>query len=143
MKKKIFATVVLVVLVCAFVFALTACNNAESIERRLIKAGYEVDGGYIGGESIDSEEEIQGLMWYLYGRKENSDGTYEIVTIYCFDKISQAKDVAALMNVGVGYLRGSAPSTRGPGWTYSEGYAVKQKGTLVLFGTSQAVKDAL
>ena len=64
MKKKIFATVVLVVLVCAFVFALTACNNAESIERRLIKAGYEVDGGYIGGESIDSEEEIQGLPVY-------------------------------------------------------------------------------
>lgn len=127
MKKKIFATVVLVVLVCAFVFALTACNNAESIERRLIKAGYEVDGGYIGGESIDSEEEIQGLMWYLYGRKENSDGTYEIVTIYSFDKISQAKDAAALMNEGAD----------------SEGYAVKQKGTLVLFGTSQAVKDAL
>lgn len=127
MKKKIFATVVLVVLVCAFVFALTACNNAESIERRLIKAGYEVDGGYIGGESIDSEEEIQGLMWYLYGKKENSDGTYEIVTIYSFDKISQAKDAAALMNEGAD----------------SEGYAVKQKGTLVLFGTSQAVKDAL
>lgn len=127
MKKKIFATVVLIVLVCAFVFALTACNNAESIERRLIKAGYEVDGGYIGGESIDSEEEIQGLMWYLYGRKENSDGTYEIVTIYSFDKISQAKDAAALMNEGAD----------------SEGYAVKQKGTLVLFGTSQAVKDAL
>ena len=127
MKKKIFATVVLVVLVCAFVFALTACNNAESIERRLIKAGYEVDGGYIGGESIDSEEEIQGLMWYLYGRKENSDGTYEIVTIYSFDKISQAKDAAALMNEGAD----------------SEGYAVKQKGTLVMFGTSQAVKDAL
>lgn len=127
MKKKIFATVVLVVLVCAFVFALTACNNAESIERRLIKAGYEVNGGYIGGESIDSEEEIQGLMWYLYGRKENSDGTYEIVTIYSFDKISQAKDAAALMNEGAD----------------SEGYAVKQKGTLVLFGTSQAVKDAL
>lgn len=127
MKKKIFATVVLVVLVCAFVFALTACNNAESIERRLIKAGYEVDGSYIGGESIDSEEEIQGLMWYLYGRKENSDGTYEIVTIYSFDKISQAKDAAALMNEGAD----------------SEGYAVKQKGTLVLFGTSQAVKDAL
>lgn len=127
MKKKIFATVVLIVLVCAFVFALTACNNAESIERRLIKAGYEVDGGYIGGKSIDSEEEIQGLMWYLYGRKENSDGTYEIVTIYSFDKISQAKDAAALMNEGAD----------------SEGYAVKQKGTLVLFGTSQAVKDAL
>lgn len=127
MKKKIFATVVLVVLVCAFVFALTACNNAESIERRLIKAGYEVDGGYIGGESIDSEEEIQGLMWYLYGRKENSDGAYEIVTIYSFDKISQAKDAAALMNEDAD----------------SEGYAVKQKGTLVLFGTSQAVKDAL
>lgn len=127
MKKKIFATVLLVVLVCAFVFALTACNNAESIERRLIKAGYEVDGGYIGGESIDSEEEIQGLMWYLYGRKENSDGTYEIVTIYSFDKISQAKDAAALMNEDAD----------------SEGYAVKQKGTLVLFGTSQAVKDAL
>ena len=127
MKKKIFATVVLVVLVCAFVFALTACNNAESIERRLIKAGYEVDGGYIGGESIDSEEEIQGLRWYLYGRKENSDGTYEIVTIYSFDKISQAKDAAALMNEGAD----------------SEGYAVKRKGTLVLFGTSQAVKDAL
>ena len=127
MKKKIFATVVLVVLVCAFVFALTACNNAESIEKRLIKAGYEVDGGYIGGESIDSEEEIQGLMWYLYGRKENSDGTYEIVTIYSFDKISQAKDAAALMNEDAD----------------SEGYAVKRKGTLVLFGTSQAVKDAL
>lgn len=127
MKKKIFATVVLVVLVCAFVFALTACNNAESIERRLIKAGYEVDGGYIGGESIDSEEEIQGLMWYLYGRKENSDGTYEIVTIYSFDMISQAKDAAALMNEDAD----------------SEGYAVKRKGTLVLFGTSQAVKDAL
>lgn len=127
MKKKIFATVVLVVLVCAFVFALTACNNAESIERRLVKAGYEVDGGYIGGESIDSEEEIQGLMWYLYGRKENSDGTYEIVTIYSFDKISQAKDAAALMNEDAD----------------SEGYAVKRKGTLVLFGTSQAVKDAL
>lgn len=127
MKKKIFATVVLIVLVCAFVFALTACNNAESIERRLIKAGYEVDGGYIGGKSIDSEEEIQGLMWYLYGRKENSDGAYEIVTIYSFDKISQAKDAAALMNEGAD----------------SEGYAVKQKGTLVLFGTSQAVKDAL
>ena len=127
MKKKIFATVVLVVLVCAFVFALTACNNAESIERRLIKAGYEVDGVYIGGESIDSEEEIQGLMWYLYGRKENSDGTYEIVTIYSFDKISQAKDAAALMNEDAD----------------SEGYAVKRKGTLVLFGTSQAVKDAL
>lgn len=127
MKKKIFATVVLVVLVCAFVFALTACNNAESIERRLVKAGYEVDGVYIGGESIDSEEEIQGLMWYLYGRKENSDGTYEIVTIYSFDKISQAKDAAALMNEDAD----------------SEGYAVKRKGTLVLFGTSQAVKDAL
>lgn len=127
MKKKIFATVVLVVLVCAFVFALTACNNAESIERRLIKAGYEVDGVYIGGESIDSEEEIQGLMWYLYGKKENSDGTYEIVTIYSFDKISQAKDAAALMNEDAD----------------SEGYAVKRKGTLVLFGTSQAVKDAL
>lgn len=127
MKKKIFATIVLVVLVCAFVFALTACNNAESIERRLIKAGYEVDGVYIGGESIDSEEEIQGLMWYLYGRKENSDGTYEIVTIYSFDKISQAKDAAALMNEDAD----------------SEGYAVKRKGTLVLFGTSQAVKDAL
>lgn len=127
MKKKIFATVVLVVMVCAFVFALTACNNAESIERRLIKAGYEVGGGYIGGESIDSEEEIQGLMWYLSGRKENSDGTYEIVTIYSFDKISQAKDAAALMNEDAD----------------SEGYAVKRKGTLVLFGTSQAVKDAL
>ena len=49
MKKKIFATVVLVVLICAFVFALTACNNAESIVRRFIIAGNEVAGGYIGG----------------------------------------------------------------------------------------------
>ena len=127
MKKKIFATVVLVVLVCAFVFALTACNNAESIEKRLVKAGFTVEGGYVG-DSQDAEIP-EGLQWYLSADRVNQlTMTEDYVAVYCFEKSAQAKSYASLIK------RES---------DMDQSRQIEVKGKLIFTGTKNGVEAAM
>lgn len=128
--KKFITTAVLLVAIVTLVLALTACNNANSIERRLLKDGYEVEGNYLGGKVLDLDEDvaIEGLMWYLSAGKESAEGDGEYVEVYSFDKNSQAKSAFDYFEAN---FKGS------------EGYTVKKSGKLVVLGTEAAVKTAL
>lgn len=128
--KKFITTAVLLVAIVTLVLALTACNNANSIERRLLKDGYEVEGNYLGGKVLDLDENvaIEGLMWYLSAGKESAEGDGEYVEVYSFDKNSQAKSAFDYFEAN---FKGS------------EGYSVKKSGKLVVLGTDAAVKTAL
>lgn len=128
--KKFITTAVLLVAIVTLVLALTACNNANSIERRLLKDGYEVEGNYLGGKVLDLDEDvaIEGLMWYLSAGKESAEGDGEYVEVYSFDKNSQAKSAFDYFEAN---FKGS------------EGYSVKKSGKLVVLGTEAAVKTAL
>ena len=106
---------------------LSACNNVRSIESRLLKEGYEVDGSYLGGEvfELDDDVNVDGLMWYLSAGKESAEGDGEV---YSFDKNSQAKSAFDYFEAN---FKGS------------EGYTVKKSGKIVAVGTVNAVKTAL
>lgn len=130
MKKKIVAVAALIIIICALALVLSACNNANSIERRLLKDGYEVEGNYLGGKVLDLDEDvaIEGLMWYLSAGKESAEGDGEYVQVYSFDKNSQAKSAFDYFEAN---FKGS------------EGYTVKKSGNIVAIGTVNAVKTAL
>lgn len=130
MKKKIVAVAALIIIICALALVLSACNNVRSIESRLLKEGYEVDGDYLGGKVLDLDEDvaIEGLMWYLSAGKESAEGDGEYVQVYSFDKNSQAKSAFDYFEAN---FKGS------------EGYTVKKSGNIVAVGTVNAVKTAL
>lgn len=130
MKKKILTIAALIAVVCAVALALVACNSVKSIEDRLVKDGYEVDGYYLGGDAIEVDDttELEGLMWYLGAYKESDDGTYEQVTVYSFDKNSQAK---------------SAFDYFSDYYKDFDDFTVKKSGNIVAIGTVNAVKTAL
>ena len=90
MKKKVALIVLVLVIVAASVVALAACNNATSIEKRLVKAGFTVEGGYVGN-SQDAEMP-EGLQWYLSADRVNQRTmTEDYVAVYCFEKAAQKK----------------------------------------------------
>lgn len=130
MKRKIVAAAAIIMVICALALVLTACNNAQSIENRLVKAGYQVGGDYLGGEAVEMDEDVTlgDVMWALYAYKETEDGSYYYVTLYSFDKNSQAK---AALDYFTEYYKDS------------EGYAVKKSGKIVAAGSEEAVKIAL
>ena len=97
MKKKVALIALVLVIVAASVVALAACNNATSIEKRLVKAGFTVEeGGYVG-DSQDAEMP-EGLQWYLSAERVSQlTMTEDYVAVYCFEKAAQAKSYASLI----------------------------------------------
>ena len=130
MKKKIVAVAALIIIICALALVLSACNNVRSIESRLLKEGYEVEGSYLGGEvlELDDDVNVDGLMWYLFAEKDDETASDDYVSIYSFEKNSQAKTV---LDYFAKYYKDL------------DGYTVKRSGKIVAIGTVNAVKTAL
>lgn len=126
MKKKIIALVAIVALIAIVAVCLTACN-ADSIEKKLDKAGYTV-------QVYDSEEDKEkGIEWVVSGSKGDiSIGggvnvDYDFVTVTKFAKTEDAKKaVEEAEESGV-----------------DEGMTIKRIGKIVYAGTEQGVKDAM
>ena len=124
MNKKVIALVAIVALIAIVAVCLTACN-AESIEKKLDKAGYTV-------QVFDSEEDKEeGIEWMVSGSKgEVSIGggvDYDYVTVTKFAKTEDAKKAVE----------------EAEEWGLDEGMAIKRIGKIVYAGTEQGVKDAM
>lgn len=128
MKKKVALIVLVLVIVAASVVALAACNNATSIEKRLVKAGFTVEeGGYVG-DSQDAEMP-EGLQWYLSAERVSQlTMTEDYVAVYCFEKAAQAKSYASLIK-------------REAGADLS--MQIEVKGKLIFMGTKNGVEAAM
>ena len=128
MKKKVALIVLVLVIVAASVVALTACNNATSIEKRLVKAGFTVEeGGYVG-DSQDAEMP-EGLQWYLSAERVSQPTmTEDYVAVHCFEKAAQAKSYASLIKREAG----ADPSMQ-----------IEVKGKLIFVGTKNGVEAAM
>ena len=128
MKKKVALIVLVLVIVAASVVALAACNNATSIEKRLVKAGFTVEeGGYVG-DSQDAEMP-EGLQWYLSAERVSQlTMTEDYVAVYCFEKAAQAKSYASLIKREAG----ADPSMQ-----------IEVKGKLIFVGTKNGVEAAM
>lgn len=128
MKKKVALIVLVLVIVAASVVALAACNNATSIEKRLVKAGFTVEeGGYVG-DSQDAEMP-EGLQWYLSAERVSQlTMTEDYVAVYCFEKAAQAKSFASLIKREAG-----ADSSM----------QIEVKGKLIFMGTKNGVEAAM
>lgn len=128
MKKKVALIVLVLVIVAASVVALAACNNATSIEKRLVKAGFTVEeGGYVG-DSQDAEMP-EGLQWYLSAERVSQlTMTEDYVAVYCFEKAAQAKSYASLIKREAG----ADPSMQ-----------IEVKGKLIFMGTKNGVEAAM
>ena len=111
----------------ASVVALAACNNATSIEKRLVKAGFTVEGGYVG-DSQDAEMP-EGLQWYLSAERVNQlTMTEDYVAVYCFEKAAQAKSYASLIKREAGM---------------DQSMQIEVKGKLIFVGTKNGVEAAM
>ena len=128
MKKKVALIVLVLVIVAASVVALAACNNATSIEKRLVKAGFTVEGGGYVGDSQDAEMP-EGLQWYLSAERVSQlTMTEDYVAVYCFEKAAQAKSYASLIKREAG-----ADSSM----------QIEVKGKLIFMGTKNGVEAAM
>lgn len=128
MKKKVALIVLVLVIVAASVVALAACNNATSIEKRLVKAGFTVEeGGYVG-DSQDAEMP-EGLQWYLSAERVSQlTMTEDYVAVYCFEKAAQAKSYASLIKREAGA---------------DTSMQIEVKGKLIFMGTKNGVEAAM
>ena len=128
MKKKVALIVLVLVIVAASVVALAACNNATSIEKRLVKAGFTVEeGGYVG-DSQDAEMP-EGLLWYLCAERVSQLTMAEdYVAVYCFEKSAQAKSYASLIKRESGM---------------DQSMQIEVKGKLIFMGTKNGVEAAM
>ena len=127
MKKKVALIVLVLVIVAASVVALAACNNATSIEKRLVKAGVTVEGGYVG-DSQDAEMP-EGIQWYLSAERVNQlTMTEDYVAVYCFEKSAQAKSYASLIKRESGM---------------DQSMQIEVKGKLIFVGTKNGVEAAM
>ncbi|MEG2687769.1 MAG: hypothetical protein RSA24_01230 [Clostridia bacterium] len=118
-KKKIISIIAIIALVAVLGVCLVACN-ADSYEKKLTKAGYDV--------TVSTAEEIKEfgkedgeVVWVVNGLKVGDS-----VSIIKFKKTDDAKKYATDMGVGAGIAK----------------MEVYRSGSIVIIGTKQGVKDA-
>lgn len=119
MNKKVMSIIAVIALVAILGVCLVACN-AESISKKLEKAGYactSYEAGKDDGASIE---------WKVVAKKKglNADG----VTVTKFSNSEDAKKYES--NVAVGSVAGVK-------------MVVKRVGNVCYYGTEQGVKDAM
>ena len=124
--KKIVGIVSILILVVILSCCFVACNDAETYQKRLEKAGYEVE---IANRD-DIEEILQGmpidvsLEWVI--EANNGDDN---VSIMCFADKEQAEAFNTILRMMSGVL-------------IEEGYYIELEGSILLVGTEQGIKDA-
>lgn len=84
-KKRIVAIVAIIALISVMAVVFAACN-AETYQKRLEKAGYEVE--IMSADDFDSAE----IEWGLHAWNPKTD---DIVIVLKFKSISKAKDAEA------------------------------------------------
>lgn len=114
-KKTIIAIVAVIALVAILGTILVACNM-EDYQKRLEKKDYVVTAGKVDTDSVE---------WILNGTKKGSGLSIETVTITKYKNSDDAKDA---YNNAKENLK--------------DGFKVKRHGKIVVYGTTQAVKDA-
>ncbi|MEG2450543.1 MAG: hypothetical protein RSB09_02290 [Clostridia bacterium] len=118
-KKKIISIIAIIALVAVLGVCLVACN-ADSYEKKLTKAGYDVTVST--AEDIKEFDKEDGeVAWVVTGFK-GLDG----VTVIKFKKTDDAKKYATKMGVLAGLGK----------------QEVYRTGSIVMFGTEQGIKDA-
>lgn len=122
MNKKVLAIVAVIALVAILGVCLVACN-AESYEKKLEKAGYEVE--VLEGDDVDQIKELVGdleVEWAVGGAKDADS-----VTVIKFKNTDDAKEFEKNAPVGSAF-----------------GYTLKceRSGKIVIYGSEQGVKDA-
>lgn len=120
MNKKVMAIVAVIALVAILGVCLVACN-AESISKKLEKAGYTCTS-YEAGKDDDGAS----IEWKVVAKKKglNADG----VTVTKFSNTDDAKKYEA--NIPTGSVAGLT-------------MVVKRVGSVCYYGTEQGVKDAM
>lgn len=121
MSKKVMAIVAVIALVAILGVCLVACN-AESIEKKLEKAGYTCES-YTGKDAQKEAKDDATIEWMVVGTKGLSEG----VTVIKFANTDDAKDFeknAATFSI------------------FGKTVVVKRIAGVVYYGTEQGVKDA-
>ena len=127
MKKKLVSIIAIVALVAVLALVLTACN-AESIEKKLDKAGYSVQ------VLVNKDDNVEGVEWALSAEKgELSIGgginaNIDVVYVTKYASLDDAKK--------------SAEDAKALAEKLDNG-VVKRVGKIVYCGTEQGVKDAM
>lgn len=121
MSKKVMAIVAVIALVAILGVCLVACN-AESISKKLEKAGYTCES-YTGKDAQKEAKDDATIEWMVVGTKGLSEG----VTVIKFANTDDAKDFeknAATFSI------------------FGKTVVVKRIAGVVYYGTEQGVKDA-
>lgn len=119
MNKKVMALVAVIALVAILGICLVACN-AESIQKKLEKAGYACNS-YETGKDDDGAS----IEWKVIAKKKGLNADY--VTVTKFANTDDAKEYEK--NVATGSVGGFT-------------VVVKRIGKVCYYGTEQGVKDA-
>ncbi len=119
MSKKVMAVVAVVALVAILGICLVACN-AESIQKKLEKAGYTCTS-YEAGKDDDGAS----IEWKVVAKKNGLNADY--VTVTKFANTDDAKEYeSSVPTASVGGIK----------------LVVKRIGKVCYYGTEQGVKDA-
>jgi hypothetical protein len=120
MNKKVISIVAIIALVAILSVCLIACN-ADTYAKRLEKAGYKV-------EVVDLSEEDQedGIVWAVSATKGTSLTDIQIVAITKFASVEDAEKAVAEAEKANSIV----------------GMTIERKGSIVIIGTEQGVKDA-
>ncbi|MEG2541399.1 MAG: hypothetical protein RSB59_06505 [Clostridia bacterium] len=120
-KKKIISIIAIIALVAVLGVCLVACN-ADSYEKKLTKAGYDVTVST--AEDIKEFDKEDGeVVWALVGAKV---GSFDGVSIIKFKKTDDAKKYATKMGVAAGLAN----------------MEVYRSGSIVIIATKKGIKDA-
>lgn len=116
MNKKVIISIIAVILLVAVLGTILVACNMEDYQKRLEKKDYVVTAGKVDTKSVE---------WVLNGTKKGSGLSIETVTITKYKNADDAKDAYE-----------DAKENAGDGWK------AKKIGKIVIYGTTQAVKDA-
>lgn len=121
MNKKVISIIAIVAIIAILGVVLVACN-ADSYQKKLEKAGYEVI--VLEGDEAKEEAESEGdIEWVVTASK----GLTEYVTIVKFANTDDAKEAEE------NAITGSA---------FGVTVVCERSGKIVFYGTEEAVKDA-
>ena len=120
MNKKVISIIAIIALVAILGVCLVACN-ADTYAKRLEKAGYKVDV-----IDLSEEDKEEGVLWAVSATKATSLTDVQIVAVTKFATTEDAKKAVAEAEEANSIV----------------GMTIERKGTIVIIGTEQGVKDA-
>ena len=120
MNKKVISIIAIIALVAILGVCLVACN-ADTYAKRLEKAGYKVEV-----VDLSEEDKEEGVLWAVSAAKGTSLTDIQMVAIAKYASVDEAKKAVEDAEKANSIV----------------GMTIERKGTIVIIGTEQGVKDA-